>query len=131
VIEFFREIKEFTELSATRFVLEKTGEKLTRNDYTELEYLPPSWLQLKLYQRYACSCGWNATTNNIGAVDPIPWWAGELQLHLAYLLLLLVDELSKVEGKKADQRHLQYVLRFSKHSQICKMQTTLHGACQY
>jgi hypothetical protein len=50
LIEFFNEIKEFTEPSATRFVLEKTGEKSTRNDDTELEYLPPSWLWLKLCQ---------------------------------------------------------------------------------
>jgi hypothetical protein len=36
LIDFFTEIKEFTEPSATRFVLEKTGEQLTRNDDAEL-----------------------------------------------------------------------------------------------
>jgi hypothetical protein len=81
LIEFFTEIKEFTEPSATRFVLEKTGEMSSRNDDTELEYLPPSWLRLKLYQRYAHLPGWNATANNIGAVKLIPW-ADEPQLHL-------------------------------------------------
>lgn len=81
LIEFFTEIKEFTEPSATRFVLQKTREKSSRNDDTELEYLPPSWSRLKLYQRYAHSRGWNAITNNIGAVENIPR-VDEPQLHL-------------------------------------------------
>jgi hypothetical protein len=51
LIEFFIEIKEFAEPSATRFVVEKTGESLTHNDDdTELDYPPPSWSRLKLYQ---------------------------------------------------------------------------------
>jgi hypothetical protein len=55
-------------------------------------------------------------------------WTAATPLFLANFLLLLEDKLSKVEGKKANQRHLQYVLRFLKHSQICKTQTTLRGA---
>ncbi len=49
LITFFVEIKEFAEASATRFVLEETGKKSTGDDM-ELEYLPPSWSRLKLYQ---------------------------------------------------------------------------------
>jgi hypothetical protein len=81
LIHFFLEIKSFAEPSATRFVLDKTGEKSTRNDDTELEYLPPSWSRLKLYQRYAATRGWDATTNNVGAVDLSPR-PDEPQLHL-------------------------------------------------
>ena len=81
LITFFVEIKEFAEPSATRFVLEKTGEKTNRNVDTELEYLPPSWSRMKLYQRYACTRGWDVRTNNIGAMNSFPR-AGEMQLHL-------------------------------------------------
>jgi hypothetical protein len=81
LIEFFVEVKEFAEPSATRFVLEKTGESSTRNDDTELEYLPPSLSRMKLYQRYASTRGWNANTNNIGIIEPSPR-VGEPQLHL-------------------------------------------------
>jgi hypothetical protein len=81
LIEFFVEIKEFAEPSATRFVLEKTGESLPSKDDTELEYLPTSLLRLKQYQWYARTRGWGATTNNIGAVKPTPC-AGKTQQHL-------------------------------------------------
>ncbi len=72
MIDFFVKIKEFAEPSATRFVLEKTGESSTRNDDTELEYLPPSLSRMKLYQQYASTCGWDANTNNIGTIEPTP-----------------------------------------------------------
>jgi hypothetical protein len=81
LIEFFVEIKEFAEPSATRFVHEKTGESLPSKDDTELEYLPTSLLRLKQYQWYARTRGWEATTNNIGAVKPTPC-AGKTQQHL-------------------------------------------------
>ncbi len=61
LIELFIKIKEFVELSATKFVCEKTGELSISDDDTELKYLPPSWLRLKLYQQYACMRGWDAT----------------------------------------------------------------------
>jgi hypothetical protein len=74
LIEFFVDIKEFAEPSAT-------GEKSTHNDDTELEYLPTSWSRLKLYQRYACTRGWDAATDNIGSTVLAPR-AGEVQLRL-------------------------------------------------
>jgi hypothetical protein len=81
LIEFFAKIKEFAEPSATRFVLEKTGEWSTHNDDTELDYLPPSLSRMKLYQRYASTRGWDANTNNIGTIEPTPC-PGETQLRL-------------------------------------------------
>jgi hypothetical protein len=81
LIEFFVDTKEFAEPSATRFVQEKTGENSTRNDDAELEYLPPSWSRLKLYQQYVCTRGWDATTNNIGSIVLTPR-VEEVQLRL-------------------------------------------------
>jgi hypothetical protein len=82
LIEFFVEIKEFAEPSATRFVLEKTGQTSIRDNDTDLEYLPPSWSRMKLYQRYARTRGWDTATNNIGSLDVSPR-PGEPQLHLS------------------------------------------------
>jgi hypothetical protein len=68
--DFFLEINELGEPSATRFVLEKTGGLSTRDD-VDITYLPPSWSKRNVYQRYAASRGWDATTNSIGIVTKI------------------------------------------------------------
>jgi hypothetical protein len=68
LIEFFEEVKALGEPSATRFVLEKTGELSTRDNDEEMTYLPPCWSKRNLYQRYAGSRGWDCCTNNIGTM---------------------------------------------------------------
>jgi hypothetical protein len=68
LIDYFMEIKDLGEPSATRFVAEKIGELSTRDNDVDVTYLPPSWSKRNLYQRYAVSRGWDATTNNIGDV---------------------------------------------------------------
>ena len=68
LIDFFEEIKEFGEPSATRFVLDRTGGLSTRDNDVDVTYLPPSWSKMNLYQRYAVTRGWDASTDSIGIV---------------------------------------------------------------
>jgi hypothetical protein len=71
LVDFFLEIKELGEPSATRFVLDKTGGMSTRDNDVDITYLPPCWSKMNLYQRYAVSRGWDASTNSIGVVSKI------------------------------------------------------------
>jgi hypothetical protein len=71
LIDFFTEMKELGEPSATRFVLDRTGGLSTRDNDVEVAYLPPSWSKMNLYQRYAVSRGWDASTDSIGIVTKI------------------------------------------------------------
>jgi hypothetical protein len=74
LIDFFTEMKELGEPSATRFVLDRTGGLLTRDNNdndVDVACLPPSWSKMNLCQRYTVSQGWDASADSIGIVTKI------------------------------------------------------------